>query len=234
MQISVMNSICQQLNRAFLVIGLFLGLLGMAQAAEPGGWRVLFDGKDTSAWRAFGTNAFPKTGWVVEDGCLHLQPGAPGGDLVSVETFDNFEFEWEWKLAPKANNGIKYLVTESRRNAPGHEYQMVDDATMPEPKQQTAAFFDVLPVQIPTKVKPVGEWNQSRLIIQGNRVEHWLNGDKVLTYELGSAELKAALAKSKFKSAPGFGDKIKGHLLLTNHHDEAWYRNLRIRELPAK
>ena len=111
---------------------------------------------------------------------------------------------------------------------------MVDDATMPNPKHQTATFYDVLPVQVATKVKPLGEWNQSRLIIQGNHIEHWLNGVKVLAYDLGSEEVKAALAKSKFKSAAGFGDKIKGHILLTNHQDEAWYRNLRIRELPAK
>jgi len=108
----------------------------------------------------------------------------------------------------------------------------VDDSTMGNPKYQTATFYDVLSVQVPTQVKPIGEWNQSRLVIQGNHIEHWLNGEKVLTYELDSTNVKAALGQSKFKNEPGFGDKIKGHLLLTNHKDEAWYRNLRIRELP--
>ena len=205
-----------------------------ASAEEPGAWRVLFDGHDTSAWRTYTGTNFPKTGWVVEEGALHLMPGGKGGELVTRETFDNFEFEWEWKIAPKANNGIKYLVTEARPNTPGPEYQMVDDATMPDPKHQTASFYDVLPPQVPAKSKPPGEWNRSRLVIQGKHIEHWLNGEKVLAFELGSPEVKAALAKSKFKNAPGYGEKIKGHILLTNHHDETWFRNLRVRDLPAK
>jgi len=217
-----------------LGFGMALALSGLTDQSTPGEWRWLFHGSDTSAWRTYNGKEFPKTGWTVAEGSLHLSPGSKSGELVTVETFDNFEFEWEWKLAPKANNGIKYLVTEARPNAPGPEYQMVDDSTMPEPKHQTAAFYDVLPVQVATKVKPPREWNQSRLLIQGNHIEHWLNGVKVLAYDLGSEEVKAALAKSKFKSAAGFGDKIKGHILLTNHQDEAWYRNLRIRELSSK
>src|SRR2546425_12596511 len=113
---------------SFLVAAGFSGVLA-AFAGDPGAWRVLFDGHDTSAWRAYAGKGFPKTGWVVEDGCLHLLPGGKGGELVTVEAFDNFEFEWEWKLAPKANNGIKYLVTEDRPGTLGPEYQMVDDAT---------------------------------------------------------------------------------------------------------
>lgn len=202
--------------------------------SNHGGWQNLLGPNTTNLWRCFGGKGFPESGWVPEGDVLHLQPGGKGGDLISLATYDNFEFEWEWKLAPKANNGIKYLVTEARPNAPGHEYQMVDDSTMPNPKHKTATFYDVLPVQVPAKSKPVGEWNQSRLIIQGNHIEHWLNGEKVLAYELGSEEVKAALAQSKFKNAPGFGVKIKGHLMLTNHKDEVWYRHLRLRELPAR
>ncbi len=219
---------------ALLACALSLTACSTVKNSRCDKWRSLLGTNTTNAWRAFGGKGFPESGWVIEGDVLHLQPGGKGGDLVSVEAFDNFEFEWEWKLAPKANNGLKYLVTESRPSAPGHEYQMVDDTTMPNPKHKTATFYDVLPVQVPSKSRPVGEWNQSRLIIQGNHIEHWLNGEKVLTYELGSVEVKAALAQSKFKDAPGFGAKIKGHLLLTNHKDEAWYRNLRLRELPAK
>ncbi len=229
-----MKSSRRWLNPTFMAIGLFVALGGLAMAAAAGDWQVLFDGKDTSAWRAYRGKGFPTAGWDVQDGCLHLQPGGKGGDLVSVATFENFEFEWEWKLAPKGNNGVKYFVTESRPTAPGHEYQMVDDSTVSDPIYRTATFYDVLPVQVPTKVKPPGEWNQSRIVVQGHHIEHWLNGVKVLTYELGSAEVKAALAESKFKHEPGFGDKIKGHLMLTNHHDETWYRHLRARELSPK
>jgi hypothetical protein len=204
-----------------------------ASDREKGDWQSLFDGKSTTDWRSYGKSDFPKSGWIVEDGCLHLLPNGNGGEIITKAQFNDFELQWEWRIAIKANNGIKYLVTEKRRNAPGHEYQMIDDATVKNPLQQTASFYDVLPTQAKTHVKPPGEWNLSRVIIQGNHVEHWLNGEKVLTYELGSPEVKAAMAKSKFKDAPGFGEKIKGHIMLTDHHGETWYRNIRIRELPA-
>lgn len=209
-------------------------LAGCAAEREKDHWQSLFDGKATDGWRSYGKADFPKSGWVVEDGCLHLLPNGSGGDIITKAEFSDYELLWEWRIAPKANNGIKYLVTESRRNAPGHEYQMVDDTTTPEPKQQTATFYDVLPTQTKIHVKPPGEWNLSRVIIQGNHAEHWLNGEKVLEYELGSPEVKAAVAKSKFKNAAGFGEKIKGHIMLTDHHGETWYRNIKIRDLPSR
>ena len=193
-------------------------------------WKPLFDGKTTVGWRGYGQPDFPKQGWTVEDGCLHLTASGGGGDLITVEQFTDFELEWEWRIVPKGNNGIKYLVTEARPNAPGHEYQMIDDATVPDGKHQTASFYDVLPPQTKTRISPPGTWNQSRLVIRGQFVEHWLNGDKVLAYELGSVEVKTALAKSKFKDTQGFGEKIRGPILLTNHHRETWFRNIRIRE----
>lgn len=208
-------------------------LAACAAEREQGAWQSLFDGKSTAGWRSYGKPDFPNRGWVVEDGCLHLLPNGNGGDIITTAQFDNFDLQWEWRIAPKANNGIKYLVTESRRGAPGHEYQMVDDVTAPKPIEQTATFYDVLPTQTKTNVKPPGEWNLSRVVIQGKHVEHWLNGEKVLAYELDSPEVKAAVAKSKFKNAAGFGEKIKGHIMLTDHHGETWFRNIRIRELPA-
>lgn len=212
----------------------FALLAGCATGPKPGPWRMLFDGKDTSAWRAFGGSEFPREGWVVEDGCLRLLPGGRGVQLVTRETFENYEFEWEWRITPRGNNGVKYLVTEDRPATPGPEYQMVDDATTRDPRFQTASFYEVLPPQVKTPVRPPGEWNQSRLVVDGNHVEHWLNGVKVLAYELGSPEVKAGVARSKFKDVPGFDQKIRGHILLTDHHNETWYRNLRLRELPAK
>jgi hypothetical protein len=209
-------------------------LVGCTAAPKPGPWRVLFDGHDTSAWRAFGGKDFPKAGWEVKDGCLHLLPGDRGGQLVTRDTFENYEFEWEWRISRRGNNGVKYLVTEARPGTPGPEYQMVDDSTTRDPRFQTAAFYEVLAPQVKTPVRPPGEWNQSRLVVNGNHVEHWLNGVKVLAYELGSAEVKAGVARSKFKDVPGFDQKIRGHILLTNHDNETWYRNLRIRELPVK
>jgi hypothetical protein len=149
--------------------------------------------------------------------------------------FDNFEFQWEWRQTPGGNSGVKYFVTETRGSPLGHEYQMIDnehndDAKLANGKRVTGSFYDVLQ---PTgaKIRPMGEINQSRIIVRNAHVEHWLNGDKVLEYECGSDALKAALAKSKFKSTAGFGNKIKGRLLLQDHHSEVWFRNLEILEL---
>lgn len=208
-------------------------LAACAVNRETASWRPLFDGKSTAGWRGYNKNSFPQNGWVVENGCLRLLPNGEGGNLITEATFDDFEFQWEWRINERGNNGIKYFVTEKRPESPGHEYQMVDDTTVREPKYRTASFYDVLPPQIPPPAKPPGEWNQSRLLVRGNHVEHWLNGTKVLAYELGSSELKAALAKSKFNGHAGFGEKIKGHIMLTDHHSETWYRNLKIRELPV-
>ena len=177
----------------------------------------------------------PAKGWKVEDGILKKIGGERGGDIITQETFDNFDLLWEWRISPAGNNGIKYFVTEDRPCAPGHEYQMIDDAKNPDakvgPHRATGSFYDVLPPADDKPLRPAGEWNQSRVLIQGNHVEHWLNGKKVLAYELGSDAVTRAVARSKFKNTPGFGEKIRGHIMLTDHHDECWFRNIKIQEL---
>ena len=195
------------------------------------GWRLLFDGKTSNGWRSFKKESFPEKGWVVEEGILKKVANVRGGDIITIDQFNDFDFQWEWRIASKANNGIKYFITEERSQAVGHEYQMVDDSIITIKKERTASFYDVLPPADDAPVKPPGEWNQSRVLVRGNHVEHWLNGAKVLEYELGSEEVKAAVAQSKFKNVKGFGTKIKGHILLTDHRDEAWFRNLKVREL---
>lgn len=197
------------------------------------GWRLLFDGKTLKGWRAYNKQSPPGAGWQVEEGVLKKVAGQRGGDIVTEDQFGDFELAWEWKISKGGNNGIKYLVTEQRPSAPGHEYQMIDDTGHPDgklgAKRQTAAFYDVLPPAADKPLKPVGEWNSSRIVVQGKKVEHWLNGAKVLTYELGSDTTKAALAASKFKSSAGFGDKIRGHIMLTDHQDECSFRNMKLR-----
>ena len=198
---------------------------------QAAGWKLLFDGKSLNGWRSFKKKDAPQQGWVVEDGILKKVANVRGGDIITSEQFGDFELNWEWRIPARANNGIKYFITEERSSAIGHEYQMVDDATVKDPRQRTASFYDVLPPNENAASRPPGEWNSSRVIVRGNRVEHWLNGDKVLDYELGSKEVLAAVAKSKFKDVAGFGTKITGHVLLTDHKDEAWYRNIKIRRL---
>jgi hypothetical protein len=201
---------------------------------KAAGWKLLFDGTTTQGWRSFRKHSFPSKGWVAEDGWLKCVPRARGGDIITLDQFENFELQWEWRIPARANSGIKYFITEERRQAIGHEYQMIDDNVFKSPKGQTAAFYDVFAPKPHKPIKLAPEINHSKIVVQGNNVEHWLNDEKVLTYQAGSAEVQAAVAQSKFKEVPGFGSKIRGHILLTEHNDEAWFRNIKIREWPDK
>ncbi len=207
----------------------------LTKAEKAAGWKLLFDGKTLDGWHSFGKKEAPDHGWIIEGEWLKCVANGHGGDLVSDAEVNDFEFSWEWRLPPKANNGIKYfIITEERAQAVGHEYQMIDDETVKDAKYGTASFYDVLPPRADKPLKPPGEINRSRVIVRGDHVEHWLNGAKVLEYELGSAAVRDAVAKSKFKNVAGFGTKIKGRILLTEHHDEASFRNLKIQELPGR
>jgi hypothetical protein len=209
----------------------FAGPNELTPAEKAEGWKLLFDGKTTAGWRSFKKQTFPEKGWAVEEGCLKKIANIQGGDIITTNTFDDFDLRWEWRIPPRANNGIKYFIIEERGSAIGHEYQMIDDSLVKDGKSSTASFYEVLPPGENKRVKPPGEWNQSRVLVKGNHVEHWLNGDKVLEYELGSEQVKAGVAASKFKNVKGFGEKLRGHILLTDHKDEASFRNIKIREL---
>ena len=227
---------------SFLLLATEVGLAAdsvnpLSAAEQRDGWRLLFDGKSLQGWHLYTKKAAPESGWKVEDGLLKKLAKVRGGDIVTDATFTDFDLIWEWRVAAGGNNGLKYLVTEQRPSAPGHEYQMIDDTGHPDgklgAKRQTASFYDVLPPAADKPLKMVGEWNSSRILVQGNHVEHWLNETKVLEYELGGEAVMAAVAASKFKNSAGFGTKIKGHIMLTDHQDECWFRNVKIRELPA-
>lgn len=228
-------------------LALFLGATSAVMAANTNqlsdqelasGWKLLFDGKTTDGWRSFKKQTFPSHAWVVEGGWLHCL-GTPGGDIITRAEFTDFELQWDWKQAPGGNSGVKYFIIETRRDAIGHEYQMIDEEREPDAKKAdgkhvTASFYDVLKPTITPNVKTPGEINHSRILVQGNHVEHWLNGVKVLEYECGSDAIKTAVANSKFKATVGFGDKTKGHILLQNHNSEVWFRNVMVRELTVQ
>ncbi len=221
---------------AALVIACLTALNLSAQPeAKPeagwGDWHELFDGRTFANWMLLDTGEPPTQGWEIKDGILHKQQSVRGGNLASTGTYDQFELEWEWKISPRGNNGIKYFVVPERGRGIGHEYQMIDDATVGanHATGKTGGFYDILAPDESLKSYSVGDWNHSRIVARGERVQHWLNGMKVLDYQLGSDEVLQSVAKSKFKSVPDFGKRVKGHILLTDHVDEVFYRNIRIR-----
>ena len=206
----------------------------LTDAEKQEGWKLLFDGKTTTGWRKLGGGEFPRDQWGVENGCLRKLSGK-GGDLVYEQQFENFEITFEWLVPkPKGNSGIKYRVQEKQGNsfAYGPEYQLMADADVSD-KNATGSLYDVLPPQ-GKKLKGPGEFNESRIVVNGPRVEHWLNGVKVVEYEAGSEPFKAGVAKSKFKNDPKFAQPARGFIALQDHGDEIWFRNIKARELPAK
>jgi hypothetical protein len=207
------------------------------RAAANGAWTPLFDGKSLAGWRGYKKPDASETRWKVENGMLTL-PSNDGKDtrgardIISTGTYDNFDLRWEWKAAQGANSGVKYFVLEDQPSAIGHEYQLIDDERHADakigPHRQTAAFYDVLQAH-DRPIKPAGEWNTSEVRAHGNHVEHWLNGKKVLEYELDSPALREAVAKSKFKDIARFGKSQNGHILLQDHGDQIWFRKVEIR-----
>jgi hypothetical protein len=213
-----------------LLLSTFLMFSASAQEAKP-----LFNGKDLTGWTSADGKPVTGNGWIVEEGGV-LHRASKGGDIFTAEEYGDYELSWEWKIAPAGNSGLKYRVMQySGKGTLGCEYQMLDDAKHPDgkigPHRQTAALYDILPPAADKPLKPVGEWNASKIIVKGNTFEHWLNGTKVLSVDLTSETFKAARAKSKFKNVPSFAENAKGRLMLQDHGDEAWFRNLAIKPL---
>lgn len=210
--------------------------LGAAENPAPAAadWTPLFDGKSFAGWTTKSGQPVG-AGWEIKDGVIH-RSGA-GGDIVTTGEWLNFELEFEWKVAPKSNSGLKYRVGNysPAGNGIGPEYQVLDDkghANGSVPKTSAGSLYDLLAPGAAKKLNPVGEWNMSRIVARGSRIQHWLNGEKIIDVDLGSPEWRDALSHSKFKAAADFAAK-KGRILLQDHGDEAWFRGLRLRELPG-
>ena len=205
------------------------------------GWTLLFDGHTTNGWRGALKDAMPEKGWVVNDGVLEVLPrseGGGGGDIVSVEQFGNFELVFDFKLSEGANSGVKYYVTENvyDKGALGLEYQILDDAIHPDAKmgrdgnRTLSSLYDLIPAK-GKRPNGIGQWNTGRIVANNNHVEHWLNNIKVLEYERGSADYKKMVSESKFSKMKNFGEAPEGHILLQDHNDRVWFRNIKIKKL---
>ena len=205
----------------------------LSDAERTAGWRLLFDGQTTAVWRNYGKPTI-SDGWKVQDGSL-TRVGA-GGDIITNDEFKNFELTIDWKIEPAGNSGIFWRASEDSGaiywNAP--EMQVLDDAKHPDgksPLTSSGAAYDLYPA--PTgHVHPGGEWNSARLVANGNHVEQWLNGFKMVEFELGSRDWDSKVAGSKFKPHVRFGKNSQGHIGLQDHGNVVAYRNIKIRVLP--
>jgi hypothetical protein len=205
----------------------------LTDAERAAGWRLLFDGRTTAGWRNYGKQTI-SDGWQVQDGALTRV--GPGGDIITTDQFKNFDLTLEWKIAPGGNSGIFYRASEDTDaiywNAP--EMQVLDDARHPDGQSRltsAGAAYGLYPAPAGI-VKPANEWNAVRIVVNGNHVEQWLNGVKVVEYDFGSPDFQAKVKDSKFAPHPNFGRNAEGHIGLQDHGDQVAFRNIKIRVLP--
>ena len=204
----------------------------LTAAEKEAGWRLLFDGQSLDGWRRYDGESMTG-GWVVDDGALAHVRG--GRSIVTNDVFEDFELSLEWKVEPGGNSGVFY------RAAPGQEeifhsapeLQILDDAAHADGRSPlTSAGANYALHGVPRGVvRPAEQWNEVRILVQGAHVEHWLNGVKVVEYELGSADWQAKVAASKFVEWPAYGQAPRGHVGLQDHGDRVWFRNLKLREI---
>ncbi len=220
--------------------------LSPAEVAD--GWKLLFNGKDSEGWRGAKLDIFPTKGWVIEDGLLKVMPAdggesTNGGDIVTTDTYKNFILSVDFKITEGANSGIKYFVdpdlNKGEGSAIGCEFQILDDERHPDAKlgvkgnRKLGSLYDLIPA--PEK-KPfnINDFNTAVVIVMGNHVEHWLNGEKLLEYNRNNQMFNALVAYSKYRDWPNFGNRAEGNILLQDHGDEVWFKNVKIKELPDK
>jgi len=216
----------------------------LTQKEKKAGWKLLFEGKTSAGWMNAKTKTFPSSGWEIKDGVLSVNPVTKkqggGGDIVTVDKYRNFELTVDFMYTKGANSGIKYFVdTESDNGALasiGCEYQVLDDLNHPDAKagfegnRTLAGLYDLIP---PKNKKDNGfdKWNTAKIVVNGNKVQHWLNGQMTVEYERGNDTWRELVKKSKFKDSPGFGEVKEGRILLQDHGNLVSYKNIKIREI---
>ena len=204
---------------------------------EAAGFELLFDGQSLNRWRGFRSDSLP-AGWRAIDGAIALEPTAGGGDLVSREQYSDFELTLEWKISEGGNSGIFYRVSEDHEYAweTGAEMQVLDDERHSDGRDPITSAGSTFGLYAPVAgaVRPAGEWNRVRILVDGDRVTYWLNDVQVVTYRLWSDDWEARVAGSKFATMPDFARARTGHIVLQDHGNPVWYRNIKIRRLPER
>ena len=200
------------------------------------GWILLFDGMTSKGWTTTGGQPVP-SGWEVSNGCISTKKGEKGGDIITFNKYSNFDLSLDYKIEQACNSGVKYFFTKYETGGNlGMEYQIIDDVLGEDTKQANhlcGSFYDVLPPdESQKKINPPGEWNNLRIVSDGKKVEHWMNGKKILELTRGNKVFTDAVAKSKFsKTVPAFGTVDLGNILLQEHGGVVSFRNIKIKEL---
>jgi len=210
----------------------------LTESEKKAGWKLLFDGKTLNGWRAYQNKKLES--WMAMSGVIHCKGSTEDksdlrADLITDKQYENFDLSIDWKISPKGNSGIIYLATEQHKAAyeTGPEYQIIDDLNFPEKLedwQKTGANYamDPAPTAAPN---PAGEWNHTRIVVNKLHVEHWLNGKKVVEYDLYSDDWKKKKMAVKWKDVASYGQSKKGYITFQNHGSEAWFKNIKIKTL---
>lgn len=211
----------------------------LTQVEKKNGWKLLWDGKTTEGWRSIRAENWPDKGWKIKDGQLRIEAKSGAGDLITREKFGDFELKLDFKLSPKANSGIKLFIKSEPgqvKLAPlGPEYQILDDLRHPDSNmgkpgtRKVGSLYDLIAAPNDKKVMPIGGWNQAYIVAKGNKVTFRLNGEITAEFERGSEDWNKLVADSKYKRQKGFGDAKTGHILLQDHYDLVFFRNIKIK-----
>lgn len=219
-----------------------LVLIANAGVAQKGEWTILFDGSSTDKFRGYNIKTFPDQAWKVEDGALATGKDVPNIDLVTKEAYKDFELDFEWKVSIAGNSGVFFHMQETLTHQSGNgnspnwldnfEMQLLDDINFDDTAaiRSAGSLYDLI-ISKNKQLKPVGEYNHAKLIVKGNHVEHWLNGDKVVEYEMNSPEITKLLADSKFSNNPNYGKSPDGLIMLQHHGQKVWFKNIKVRRL---
>jgi hypothetical protein len=230
------------MKKLFFLTALLLCLSKITFAQDDHKWHYLFDGKSVSELRGYKMDSFPFDAWKIENGALVAQTGVPNVDFLTKDTYTNFDLTLEWAVSKAGNSGVFYNVQENSRHESGNgnspnwlenfEFQLLDDIDFNdhEPRRSAGSLYDLI-APVNKKLKPVGEYNTARLLVDHGHVEQWLNGVKVVEYELGSEKLNDLISHSKYKDNPNFAKSTSGHIMFQHHGQKVWIKNIRIKRL---